>query len=456
MKKKFLFLMMATMLGMSAWAVDDCSLNFGQITASWGLTKGDDGKTLTISQWASAGWDMFPVASTSEYSGVAIDCSSPTKIKLAVTYDQVIGKTWDDKDNYTEEFEVTASGTFSFSHSYNVTSVKFTSSEEGGGSIVLNSAKLVGIAEASVSVPASDLTLDISKLTAGWGLSVSESTITLNQWASANWAFNTGVSTTYYKGISITLSETPMFGSNIKITYANGEEQDIYYGTWGDKIEGDFTQVSNITNIAIYGNNSSTEATSLTLSDCKLVCRTASIGSACYTTFSSALPIDFSLTDGITAYIAKKSGDVIELTEVEKVPANTGVILKGAANTYPIAATNSSTDEISANELLVSDGTITGDESTIFVLANKSHGVGFYLLKSGETIPKGKAYLQIPAASLSRSIEFLGFDENGTTGIVEAFEGKPEDSIYYSLSGQRVDSPKKGLYIVKGKKVIMK
>ena len=46
--------------------------------------------------------------------------------------------------------------------------------------------------------------------------------------------------------------------------------------------------------------------------------------------------------------------------------------------------------------------------------------------------------------------------EDGTTGIRELMNGVESD-VWYNLKGQRIDTPtKKGLYILNGKKVVVK
>ena len=67
-------------------------------------------------------------------------------------------------------------------------------------------------------------------------------------------------------------------------------------------------------------------------------------------------------------------------------------------------------------------------------------------------VPAGKGYLKVAAGAP----DFLGFDGE-TTGIADV-RGKMEDvrGEYYNLAGQRVAQPTNGLYIVNGKKVILK
>ena len=174
------------------------------------------------------------------------------------------------------------------------------------------------------------------------------------------------------------------------------------------------------------------------------------ISSAGYATFGYPVALDLT---GIEAYTAAVSGDKVVLTSVKgkKIPANTGIILEGSGD-VTIPLTTEATDAISGNELKVSDGTKKGDGSTIYVLASGTNGVGFYKLANNATIAAGKAYLEVaPSAS-----SFLDIDD-GTTGIDEV-RSKTEEvrSDYFDLQGRRVAKPTKGLYIVNGKKVIIK
>lgn len=174
------------------------------------------------------------------------------------------------------------------------------------------------------------------------------------------------------------------------------------------------------------------------------------VGDAGYSTFSSTKPVS---VDGIvTAYAAKYNGTSVTLTEVTEVPANTGVIIEASKGDYKAPVIESAT-AINENDLLVSDGSVVGN-GNIYVLANGDEGVGFYKLKVGDKVPAGKAYLVITATS--RDFFSLNGDDE-TTGISEV--GKTEDAkdnVYYNIAGQRVAQPKNGLYIVNGKKVILK
>lgn len=155
--------------------------------------------------------------------------------------------------------------------------------------------------------------------------------------------------------------------------------------------------------------------------------------------------------ENVTAY-AVTYDDVnkkVELVKVTEIPVNNAVLVEGAAGTYPQKMTNVLSLG-TANDLKGSDGKIKGNGS-IYVLANKGKGVGFYKLKSGETVPYGKGYLEITAPTAP---EFLGL--NGETTAIKALEKAVDNGAIFNLNGQQVDQPNKGLYIVNGKKVVLK
>jgi len=173
------------------------------------------------------------------------------------------------------------------------------------------------------------------------------------------------------------------------------------------------------------------------------------VGSAGYTTFSYNKAIGLG---GVNAYTAKYEGGKAKLTKVTAAPAGAGVIIEATAGTYKIPTLDSAA-ELEDNDLLVSDGTATSD-GHFFALAEQGGVVGFYKVASGVKIPAGKAYLNIP--SLSR--DFVGFDFGGEATAIDAVESvkQPTDAAVYNLAGQRVSKPARGLYIMNGKKVIIK
>ncbi|MGI6243966.1 MAG: starch-binding protein [Prevotella sp.] len=183
------------------------------------------------------------------------------------------------------------------------------------------------------------------------------------------------------------------------------------------------------------------------------------ISAAGYATFSCAQAIDFSLTEGLTAYIiVDNNGEEALLQQVEKVPANTGVVLKGEPGTYVLHPTTEVIDDVSANLLKATSLTeaIT-TEGTAYVLAKReSHGVGFYKLENGGKVYKDRAYLTY---NPSQAKLFIALGNGEVTGIRNIGTTPRANKGIYTLSGVRLnDSGKlsKGIYIINGKKYIIK
>ena len=174
----------------------------------------------------------------------------------------------------------------------------------------------------------------------------------------------------------------------------------------------------------------------------------AEVGAAGFASFSADLN---ARAVGAKAYAAKVENNKVILTEVEEIPAGNAVIIGGAQDTYQFPVLNKAA-AISNNDLQVSDGTVTGN-GNIYALSKKSGVVGFHKVHSGTAVPAGKAYLDISGGAP----EFMPLFGNETTGVTEV-SGQKEDvrSEYFNLAGQRVAQPTKGLYIVNGKKVIIK
>ena len=115
------------------------------------------------------------------------------------------------------------------------------------------------------------------------------------------------------------------------------------------------------------------------------------------------------------------------------------------------------------NLLKKSDRKTSGEDatSTVYVLAKKSLGVGFYKWIGGE-LGAGRVYLTGKAhenPNTTNAHEFVGFfvDETGEATAIESIDDfKANVGPFYDLQGRRVDNPTKGIYIVNGKKIVIK
>ena len=118
------------------------------------------------------------------------------------------------------------------------------------------------------------------------------------------------------------------------------------------------------------------------------------------------------------------------------------------------------------NGLTVKDGTgvernVTHDNIRAFnINTNDSRNpIGFYKVNSTvTTIPGNKAFLVLTNAEAQAKGFVLEFEDGSTTGIetIETSKNSTEDGVYYDLQGRRVENPTRGVYIVNGKKVVIK
>ena len=187
------------------------------------------------------------------------------------------------------------------------------------------------------------------------------------------------------------------------------------------------------------------------------------VSDAGYATYVPSYDLDFSATS-IGAYKVKvNSKAVATLTKVDNVPAGTPVLLfkdGGATENIPVMTGAAA---VSDNDLVAGTGATvatTDGDYTNMILNNVGGNIGFYFA-NGQTVATNRAYLHIatslaPAAG-SRMVMVFG-DE--TTGIIDAT--RLNDNVemindnVYDLQGRKVAQPTKGLYIVNGKKVVIK
>lgn len=160
----------------------------------------------------------------------------------------------------------------------------------------------------------------------------------------------------------------------------------------------------------------------------------------------------------VDAYIVEGGdGAVLTKTSVKSgtVPAYTGLLLKGTEGAVTIPVIASSSTDVSANKL---EGVTVNTEIAAnagYVLMNDAtNGLGFYMNSNAFTVGANTAYL--PADFDANPAPFYSLFDNETTGINEVQGSGLKVNGYYNLNGQRVAQPTKGLYIVNGKKVVIK
>lgn len=185
-----------------------------------------------------------------------------------------------------------------------------------------------------------------------------------------------------------------------------------------------------------------------------------------FATFSSDKAVKF--VDA-TVYAVGVNDDRLILTEVEskQVPANTGVLLKSAGTeaTYsvigsaPAIENNLLCASVEEGQTTAADGTTEG--YSFFKLsynqAGENEKLGFYWAKENGApfVSKaGLAYLAVKTADVAAVKGFSLFDME--TGISKVSGSAAGNGVIYDLQGRRVERAVRGLYIVNGRKVMVK
>ena len=148
----------------------------------------------------------------------------------------------------------------------------------------------------------------------------------------------------------------------------------------------------------------------------------------------------------------------IEEAGTKVVPASTGVILSGErGKTFTmLRVTTDVASQYAGNVLEQGDGTAKTDD---FVLAYRENDTDAYFYKIGTlVIPTNRAYL--PASSVSSSVAALAlnFGDDDELTAIESLPAQAESAQgqAFDLQGRRVSKLQKGIYIVGGKKVMVK
>ena len=180
-----------------------------------------------------------------------------------------------------------------------------------------------------------------------------------------------------------------------------------------------------------------------------------------WTTLTSAYNLDFSSAEGLTAYTAKynKDKDAVALTQVKRVKASTGLILKGeAGKTYTLSILNSNEDALE---------TVPDNQLVACVDALWSAGRDYdYFLHDGKFVKStnygwvlpGKSYLYINGGRDNKSERPLRVYVDNTATSIDGITNNPvvKDEAYYNLQGVKVQRPQHGVFIHNGKKVVLK
>ena len=191
------------------------------------------------------------------------------------------------------------------------------------------------------------------------------------------------------------------------------------------------------------------------------------IGAPGVGTYCSPYDLDFSTVNDFKAYIAtgynSATGNVI-VQAVKDVPAGTGLFLKGTPGTYDVPCGESTSYYVNmlvgvteATTISATDGNMTN----FLLSATNSSDACFRPISSTYNLKANRAYLQIPTSMVSSSagansvgIEF----EEGVTGIDNSLSDMDTDAHWFTLDGRKLNGKptQKGIYVVNGRKVVVK
>ncbi len=213
--------------------------------------------------------------------------------------------------------------------------------------------------------------------------------------------------------------------------------------------------------------------------------QSVTVGQTGKASFAASVDLDFTNVEGLKAFTATgydKSTKTIWLTRVMKVQQGEGVLLKGDPDNYEIPSVAAQSHY---ENMFV--GNTSGATIEIYETSYDGSQTNYYLkdgtflsVTGNAKIGNNKCYLPLPtsmvagAASTRGSeadykfeepemikmpIDFRSLDNDGdgTTEIkVQSSMFNVQSDTYYTLQGQRVVNPGKGLYIKNGKKVVIK
>lgn len=193
------------------------------------------------------------------------------------------------------------------------------------------------------------------------------------------------------------------------------------------------------------------------------------VSAAGYATYFNSAEA-FTMPASMSGYVWDEGNIVDVYAPAQVVPANEPLVVKAPAGNYALWFTTSTAATYKSYGMNALEGTdvataITNDANYYFYglslnASSDPASVGFYWMNAtGAAFTNGahKAYLKLAKSTPSGSQAVNGFPFNGTTTGIEQIEaGADAKNAIYDLSGRRVNKAAKGIYILNGKKVLVK
>lgn len=157
--------------------------------------------------------------------------------------------------------------------------------------------------------------------------------------------------------------------------------------------------------------------------------------------------------------VPQAEGAILPASGVNTLATGKGIVLSGSGPAIIKSVDLKATAVDATGNMLTGTGDYTfnlnADKYTAYLLQTVNGQTGFQKWNGDTTTPLAahKAFLAIPNVTAGAPA-FISFG-GGTTGI-EAVTQSQRTGQYYTLDGRRVENPTKGLYIINGKKVVIK
>ena len=174
------------------------------------------------------------------------------------------------------------------------------------------------------------------------------------------------------------------------------------------------------------------------------------------------LPFAAKAPGGVKAYAGTVSNGSVKLTEYANgvIPANKGVLLvsdNATSATFTLAndADVTAIDNDLKGVTAVTELAGVDNSEQVRIFSTKDGVAGFYKPNSNITsLAANKAYVMAPTAQGALALNFGG-DVTGVNSVSDN-AAMPHNAVIYDLAGRRVSHAVKGVYVINGKKIIVK
>ncbi|SFW22216.1 hypothetical protein SAMN02910409_0929 [Prevotellaceae bacterium HUN156] len=305
------------------------------------------------------------------------------------------------------------------------------SSEEKNGSIINNGSNALFVYSGSLTV------CDGNFVSGGYSINAINQEITLK-----GGAYNNGI----YIGMNTTLNlpDVALFGADDKEISTERDEEGVLSIN---------SQVKFTVNPYYVEDNVKCKLADVTLSG-KL------IEDKYWTTYYCGV-LGYKIADDehACAYTATVENSTLTLHKLGKViPANTAVIIVGEDDNIDLKISDKEAENIVSNDLKgvqtkTALSSLADGSYDLYMLSKKNNHFGFHKF-NGTNVPGRKAYLLLDKTNGARELNIV-FDGE-TTALEQVHSSESITHSYYDLQGRKVNAPVKGLYIVNGKKVVIK